>query len=208
MHAFILTPLAIEFLFDYTIRPECCAHLVFQRIADNRNSLHIRQNQRVFSGFVSDLCREPGSSLTGTVPFSHLLTISIAHKYERKASSPAESLTIGFLLCRNSLRSFLCREPGSNRRPLPLQGNALPTELSRQVTNKMRISYILIFFERCRDSPIYLGKMVTQGLYQIIPLLSNAHYGLLMSGLLRRSEIVPIPSPALPVSESTRLRRV
>ncbi len=30
------------------------------------------------------------------------------------------------------LETNLCREPGSNWRPLPLQGNALPTELSRQ----------------------------------------------------------------------------
>lgn len=28
---------------------------------------------------------------------------------------------------------FLCLGPGSNRRPLPLQGNALPTELSRRL---------------------------------------------------------------------------
>ena len=28
-----------------------------------------------------------------------------------------------------------CREPESNRRPFPLQGNALPTELSRRAYN-------------------------------------------------------------------------
>ena len=33
-----------------------------------------------------------------------------------------------------------CRDPGSNRGPLDLQSNALPTELSRRIESDLRIS--------------------------------------------------------------------
>ena len=42
---------------------------------------------------------------------------------------------------RKSVRGYTqnqCRDPGSNRGPLDLQSNALPTELSRPDSNKLR----------------------------------------------------------------------
>ena len=34
---------------------------------------------------------------------------------------------------------LLCLGPGSNRRPFPLQGNALPTELPKQLGNYIKL---------------------------------------------------------------------
>ncbi len=39
----------------------------------------------------------------------------------------------------NHLIKMLCRDPGSNRGPLDLQSNALPTELSRQLLLDKRV---------------------------------------------------------------------
>ena len=35
-----------------------------------------------------------------------------------------------------------CRDPGSNRGPLDLQSNALPTELSRRLINSWNLNFV------------------------------------------------------------------
>ena len=39
-------------------------------------------------------------------------------------------------------KKYICLEPGLNQRPLDLQSNALPAELSRQVGNISKYGYM------------------------------------------------------------------
>jgi hypothetical protein len=48
----------------------------------------------------------------------------------------------------------MCQDPGSNRGPIPLQGSALPTELSWRMRNNIRILHILILSERYQETDV------------------------------------------------------
>ena len=51
-------------------------------------------------------------------------------------------LSFYLLTCNFNEKLLKCRDPGSNRGPLDLQSNALPTELSRLIQNLRKVQYL------------------------------------------------------------------
>lgn len=65
--------------------------------------------------------------------------------------------------------NILCRGPGSNRRPLPLQGNALPTELPRRLLcSELHRSFLLRRRLR-RTSRRFISCLHSEASCEVVP---------------------------------------